>query len=295
MWPELVHVKEWPRGRTGKVDRKALPVPTICVQDAVPPRSSLEKKILDIFCQALRRDPTLTSVHSDFFTLGGTSLKAAALLSALRAQVPEAVALQFDELYAHPDVASLAQVLSGSRQEILLGPAPVEGLLPASLGQEHMLVLQELHEGSSAYNSPLILKLEGALNRSALSAALDRVMGHRSANRICDSPTRNRKFTVLMLFELTSRHDVLRSNLLRDTIDGEPAVVQVTTPAAEFQCDMEFWDIPAAKLRAKSRRAGQSAAERQVAVSPGAHGTAASATPARPSESADGICVHLHL
>ena len=151
--------------------------------------------------QALRRDPTLTSVHSDFFTLetlvhmgtqrvlilstvmflchrrlGGTSLKAAALLSALRAQVPEAdsfgknsarkqesfsprdeaVALQFDELYAHPDVASLAQVLSGSRQvrkdrrgnfqwirdrfcqEILLGPAPVEGLLPASLGQEHM-------------------------------------------------------------------------------------------------------------------------------------------------------------
>ena len=91
-----------------QVDRKALPVPTICVQDAVPPRrplcpvllvapcreiscacrSSLEKKILQIFCQAggpgredvvavaallcfqaLRRDPTLTSVHSDFFTL----------------------------------------------------------------------------------------------------------------------------------------------------------------------------------------------------------------------------------
>eukprot|EP00439_Symbiodinium_sp_Y106_P013745 s5334_g1.t5 len=227
MWPELVHVKEWPRGRTGKVDRKALPVPTICVQDAVPPRSSLEKKILEIFCQALRRDPTLTSVHSDFFTLGGTSLKAAALLSALRAQVPEAVALQFDELYAHPDVASLAQVLSGSRQEILLGPAPVEGLLPASLGQEHMLVLQELHEGSSAYNSPLILKLEGALNRSALSTALDRVI---------------------------ARHDVLRSNLLRDTIDGEPAVVQVTTPAAEFQCDMEFWDIPDDTAQQPQRR-----------------------------------------
>ncbi|CAE7388185.1 tycC [Symbiodinium sp. CCMP2592] len=227
MWPELVHVKEWPRGRTGKVDRKALPVPTICVQDAVPPRSSLEKKILEIFCQALRRDPALTSVHSDFFTLGGTSLKAAALLSALRAQVPEAVALQFDELYAHPDVASLAQVLSGSRQEILLSPAPVEGLLPASLGQEHMLVLQELHEGSSAYNSPLILKLEGACNRSALSAALDRVI---------------------------ARHDVLRSNLVRDTIDGEPAVVQVTTPAAEFQCDMEFWDIPDDTAQQPQRR-----------------------------------------
>ena len=69
---------------------------------------------------------------------------------------------------------------------------------------------------------------------------------------------------------LPSRHDVLRSNLLRDTIDGEPAVVQacnlwptvpaarsvlqVTTPAAEFQCDMEFWDIPERSLELAVRR-----------------------------------------
>ena len=136
MWPELVHVKEWPRGRTGKAERppsrngrnalqspvaqtsgpvflaggpqgitgaddlragcgspKAPPVAPVllvapCREISCACRSSLEKKILEIFCQAggpgredvvavaallcfqaLRRDPTLTSVHSDFFTL----------------------------------------------------------------------------------------------------------------------------------------------------------------------------------------------------------------------------------
>ena len=90
MWPELVVVKEWPRGRTGKVDRKALPVPTLCVMDVVPPRTALEKRLLEAFCQVLRRDLDCTSVHADFFMLGGTSLKAAGLLSLLRNQVPEA-------------------------------------------------------------------------------------------------------------------------------------------------------------------------------------------------------------
>lgn len=214
MWPELVVVKEWPRGRTGKVDRKALPVPTICVQDTVAPRTPLEKKLLVAFCQVLRRDPECTSVHADFFALGGTSLKAAALLSALRAQVPEASALQFDEVYAAPSASSLAMLLSTTREVMTLGPAPLDGLMPASLGQEHMLVLQELQPGSPAYNSPLLLRLEGSLDRAAFAAAIERVI---------------------------ARHDVLRSNLLRDFIDGEPAVVQVTTPIGEFRYDMEFW------------------------------------------------------
>ena len=90
MWPELVVIKEWPRGRTGKVDRKALPVPTICVMDVVPPRSQLEKSLLEAFCHVLKCDFDCTSVHADFFMLGGTSLKAASLLSFLRREVPEA-------------------------------------------------------------------------------------------------------------------------------------------------------------------------------------------------------------
>ena len=86
--------------------------------------------------------------------------------------------------------------------------------MPASLGQEHMLVLQELQPQSPAYNSPLLLRLSGRLDRSALVAAIERIL---------------------------SRHDVLRSQLLRDFIDSEPAVVQVTTPMAEFKYDLEFW------------------------------------------------------
>ena len=33
------------------------------------------------------------------------------------------------------------------------------------------------------------------------------------------------------------------------------AISQVTTPAAEFQCDMEFWDIPEHRLQRLEDRA----------------------------------------
>ena len=52
----------------------------------------------------------------------------------------EASALQFDEVYAAPSASSLAELLSNARETMTLGPAPVEPLMPASLGQEHMLL-----------------------------------------------------------------------------------------------------------------------------------------------------------
>ena len=100
------------------------------------------------------------------------------------------------------------------REVMVMGPAPIEGLMPASVGQEHMLVLQELSPNSGAYNSPLLLRLSGSLDRLALTKALERII---------------------------QRHDVLRSQLLRDFVDSEPAVVQLTTPMAEFNCDLELW------------------------------------------------------
>jgi hypothetical protein len=100
MWPELVYMSTWPRGRTGKVDRKALPMPQVKVQEVVAPRTPLEETLLHWFCHSLRREATVTSVDADFFGLGGTSLKLATLLSQLRLHVIQATGLQFNELYA---------------------------------------------------------------------------------------------------------------------------------------------------------------------------------------------------
>eukprot|EP00928_Gymnodinium_smaydae_P035921 TRINITY_DN25197_c0_g1_i1.p1 TRINITY_DN25197_c0_g1~~TRINITY_DN25197_c0_g1_i1.p1 ORF type:complete len:3636 (-),score=588.32 TRINITY_DN25197_c0_g1_i1:193-9861(-) len=217
MWPELVYITEWPRGRTGKVDRKALPMPREVQQNIVAPRSALESTILGFVCQVLKRTENTTSVTADFFSLGGTSLRAATLLSLLRSRVGEAAGLQFSELYAHPSAAALAAFLGSKRETFQLGPAPTEGFLPASYGQEHMLMLQELRPDSGAYNSPLLLRLDGPLDRAALAGAVEQVI---------------------------RRHDVLRTNLVRDFINSEPVVVQLTTPAAECMPKMEYWPAP---------------------------------------------------
>jgi hypothetical protein len=45
------------------------------VQELVAPRTALEEQLLQLFCQALRLEPAATSVHADFFSLGGTAIR----------------------------------------------------------------------------------------------------------------------------------------------------------------------------------------------------------------------------
>jgi amino acid adenylation domain-containing protein len=74
----FVQLKQLPLGRTGKVDRKALALMDIDNQvldtsaDFTPPQTETEKKIADIWSDAL--EVSQISIHGNFFDLGGHSL-----------------------------------------------------------------------------------------------------------------------------------------------------------------------------------------------------------------------------
>jgi hypothetical protein len=77
----------------------------------VAPRNSLEAGIAQAICACL---PGLDeiSVHDNFFALGGTSITAAQVISALRGH-PDTAALTVRDLYDAPTVAGLAEKLCG--------------------------------------------------------------------------------------------------------------------------------------------------------------------------------------
>jgi amino acid adenylation domain-containing protein len=109
-WAIIVR-RDLPLNRNGKVDRGALPtaqrIPRNVWNEFVPPRTSLETAIADIWGSVLGIEPI--GIEDDFFDLGGHSLMAVDLIEAMRARL--GVNMEAKMLYLQPTVAELAEAL----------------------------------------------------------------------------------------------------------------------------------------------------------------------------------------
>ncbi len=114
MVPGLIEVlAALPTLPSGKVDRKALPVPrpraTTPAAEHDGPRSAVERKIAAVWETLFT--PARVSLHEHFFLeLGGHSLLAARMVSELRKD-PELQGVSMLDVYEHPTVAALATKL----------------------------------------------------------------------------------------------------------------------------------------------------------------------------------------
>ena len=95
----------------GKVDRKALPAPDPETLTAgtphVAPRTPTESRIAAIWTDAL--GVASPGVHDDFFDLGGHSLIAAQIVTAIRSAFHVDAAVR--HLLAEPTIAGLAEIV----------------------------------------------------------------------------------------------------------------------------------------------------------------------------------------
>ncbi|MEU5726962.1 non-ribosomal peptide synthetase [Micromonospora sp. NPDC047738] len=92
----LVPLDQLPRTISGKIDRRALPVPVVPAaqddQEVVPPRTPTEKALARLWEELL--PVAEVGVRQDFFDMGGHSLLVMAMLSRLRAEFGVEVHLQ---------------------------------------------------------------------------------------------------------------------------------------------------------------------------------------------------------
>ncbi|MEV0442078.1 amino acid adenylation domain-containing protein [Streptomyces spectabilis] len=120
----FVELDAIPLTANGKVDRRALPEATAAVTDAyVAPRSDAEARIAEVWGQILGLEKV--GVEESFFDLGGHSIKAIALVGALRAQGFEA---GVGDVFRYRTVAGLAAALGTGG-----GTPEPEGIAPFAL------------------------------------------------------------------------------------------------------------------------------------------------------------------
>ncbi|GAB4569675.1 MAG: hypothetical protein Tsb0020_23980 [Haliangiales bacterium] len=107
----ILALSRWPLTGNGKVDRRALPAPDVgggpARQDAAP-RTVIEQTVATLFGQAIEV-PVVDDVAANFFELGGDSLRALRLTSALS----EAFELQVSTraLLENPTVEGVAELI----------------------------------------------------------------------------------------------------------------------------------------------------------------------------------------
>ncbi|NKQ35829.1 MAG: amino acid adenylation domain-containing protein [Chloroflexi bacterium] len=176
----------------------------------VLPRSELEEQIAAMWQTVLGLEKV--GVLDDFFELGGHSLLATQLISRLRDIYK--VDLPIQDLFEQPTVAGLAELITqareGGRAETLpaITPAPRDGRIPLSSGQQRLWFLDQLDPGSPLYNNFAALRLSGEMDVSLLERCLN---------------------------EIVARHESLRTTFA--DVDGQP--VQIIAPELKLVLPLE--------------------------------------------------------
>jgi amino acid adenylation domain-containing protein len=157
------------------------------------PATDTEKRLAHIWNEVLGHEPR--SRGDNFFALGGHSLPAVRLAARINAEWN--LDLSVGELFEHPTLAGLAQVVDRSRERSQargsfsadkaplrsLPPAARCGLQPLSFAQERLWLWEQISPGGPSAVVPVALRLEGILDTGALRRAIETVIARHETLR----------------------------------------------------------------------------------------------------------------
>ncbi|MCL7424758.1 amino acid adenylation domain-containing protein [Streptomyces sp. YS415] len=230
----FVRLDELPRTPNDKLDRDALPAPDDDQLELPPsraPRSPREQLLCELFAEALGRSRVGPDTH--FFDAGGHSLLAIRLVSRIRAVL--GVDLTLSALFDAPTAALLASRLDladTTRPPLTVQERPDR--TPLSFAQRRLWYLHQVEGPGATYNIPLVQRLSGRLDRTALEQALGDVVSRHESLRTVYGDVDGEPFQRI----LHADADAVRTALPVTDVDDEEALHARLLDAVRYPFDV---------------------------------------------------------
>ncbi|UCH94457.1 MAG: AMP-binding protein [Candidatus Aminicenantes bacterium] len=162
-------IRKLPMTVSGKIDRKALPAPEVAPgHEYVPPHTPLENQLVEIWSDILDLGREVIGTKSNFFQLGGHSLRATALTAKIQTQLQAKIPLL--DVFERPTIKELAGLIAQTQKNRHTGIQPVEKkeYYPLSCVQQRLYQIQQQHPQDTTYNMPYFFTFEFTGTRESL-------------------------------------------------------------------------------------------------------------------------------
>lgn len=181
----IVFVDKFPLSPNNKVDKKALPDPLDTDGGTAPSDSNFREPSSEperILVKHLKTilDRTTISVTGDFFALGGDSIKAIQLISALNA---DGMSISVRDIFTNPVLVNMANMIKQTAGATISGEQTVSGALPLTAIQRWFFD-RPVAGFSSHYTQAVLLNCADRIDEGIVSLALAELAEHHDALRM---------------------------------------------------------------------------------------------------------------
>jgi amino acid adenylation domain-containing protein len=175
----FLQVKGFELSSSGKINRKALPLPETASIDNKNEELFSDKEeetIADIWTNLLNLKAPIKSNQTNFFEIGGHSLKAMEMIFQLNEIFNSNVSLI--DFFNDSTIAGVRKILYVKKDkdtpEII--PNSCNGICDLSYQQQQMYILHQLHNDKTTYNIPMCFEVDGEITHSSVKAAVLSIM-----------------------------------------------------------------------------------------------------------------------
>jgi len=169
----IISLRSFPLTPNGKIDTKALPNPTIKIENKIKPQSELEILLCDIYQDVLGVE---VGVEDSFFDFGGDSIKAIQISSRVGSL---GYKLDIKHLFSYPSIKEIIPFMDKKHRDI--NQDEIIGEIPYTPIQKWFWDLNT--EDKHYFNQDLLLEIDANIDKKRVKKIVKKLISHHDILR----------------------------------------------------------------------------------------------------------------
>ncbi len=180
----FILMESLPLSGSGKIDYNQLLLPSDGnTKMYLSPSDVWDQELVTIYREVFQRKKNEIHLNSDFFNLGGDSLKATVLVNRIHQKYQKKISVK--TIYANPVIKQMSFILRNTNIKHFIGipKAKVKEYYPLASAQERLFFIYTLNKESLVYNLPYINYVSGKIDIKRLEDSFRSVIQRHESLR----------------------------------------------------------------------------------------------------------------